>query len=99
MKKILMLTILMIVSILSKANFENYVSSEESLWEIEGFYGEDPFGYKKFVVTSSKYKNILCHEELRMLDPRIFERGNDKSHYGIHQHQHIAEIFEKALNV
>jgi len=58
-------------SILSKANFENYVSSEENLWEIEGFYGEDPFGYKKFVVTSSK----------------------------LHQHQHIAEIFEKALNV
>jgi hypothetical protein len=83
---------------MSNVNYKNYIDSEEHMWNIEGYYGKDPFGYEKFVTTKTVYKEDACHEELRSLDPRIFERGNDGSHYGIHQHYHIAEIFEKALN-
>jgi hypothetical protein len=85
-------------SMMSDVKYKNYVDSEEHLWAVEGYYGKDHFGYEKFITTKTVYKGIPCHEELRNLDPRIFERGNDGSHYGIHQHYHIAEIFEKAFN-
>lgn len=83
---------------MSDVKYRHYVDSEEHMWSYEMEYGTDFLGFKKNIIKSSAYNNIKCHEDLRSLDPRIFEMGNDYVHFGIHRHQHMAETFERALN-
>jgi hypothetical protein len=49
---------------------------------------------------ASKIHNCKNHEDLRSIFPDIFDEAADspKGHFGVHWHQHVAELFIKHIN-
>lgn len=77
---------------------ESFMDTMNSYMELS--YGTKP--YKNFIRVSKEewYKDssdVACHSELRQRHPKVFDKGSDGSHMGVHRHAHMAEFFIASL--